>query len=156
MTNRPSATLRYAAIGIILFILGALLPWLTKFFIADTRRTVNETALNLRIFWKQELVGFAVLGLAYLLYRLKKQYLAWYGGLEIAVAYLGAFHATTKSLSLILTGSITTLDTDADRMLALLTLLGSVYLGVQGFENLKAGLKQGEAKAAGGARDRTR
>jgi hypothetical protein len=149
MTNRVRSVGSVLAIGLILFIVGLLLPYLAAFLIADTRRTVTETALQVRNYWKQELIAFAVVGVAYLLYRIKHRWLAWYGGLEIAVAYLGAFHSTTKSLSLIMTGSLETLDTDAERVLALLAFVGSIYVGVQGFENLKAGLKARREQAVG-------
>jgi hypothetical protein len=141
MSSRTRDYARFAFLGALLFVLGAVLPYVASYLIADSRRTITELGTHIRLYWQEQLIAFGIIGIAYLLYLLRKKYLAWYGALEIMVAYLGAFHSSTKSLDLILTANLTTLDTDTERMLALLALVASVYVGVAGLENLIKGLK---------------
>jgi hypothetical protein len=146
--RQARSAVRLAGIGILLFVIGLMLPYLISFLIADSRRTVNDAVVHYRDYWRYELIALASVGVAWLLYHFRQRHRAWYGGLEIMVAYLGAFHSSTRTLSLIVSGSLFELDTDPDRMLALLALATSVYVGVRGFDNLAIGLKELKEKRA--------
>lgn len=138
-----AAVLLALTLALVLYAVPQFRQDLELWALGEYEREVQEFKAELQDigkWWMQSAAALLTLCVGYILFRVRQEWLLYYGMAEVGVAALVAFHTTTRLLEALSARGAAPLDEDGPSMLAILSLAGGLYLAVRGYNNVSEAL----------------